>query len=120
MRTARSARSSPPATSLSVRAPSQVSTNALPGATYRVDLRPEHALDYAVRATTSPNGDVTIELTARGEGTHSFALRTDNLTVASPSQTRTLRRGQSLTLTWKARMQATDAPWVAVVIPDNH
>jgi hypothetical protein len=97
----------------------QASVTALPGGTYHVDLRPGRALDFTLTSSTSVDGDVTIVLTARGAGTHRFTLRADNLAVTEPQKTLTLRPGQAATVQWKGRMQVTDAPWVAVAVPDG-
>jgi len=70
-------------------------------------------------AATTSDGEVTIDLTAFGEGMHTFALRADNLAIAEAEKTRTLRTGQAAKVQWKGRMRATDAPWIAVVIPDG-
>lgn len=91
----------------------------LAGGTYPVDLRPGHALDYAIAAETAANGEVTIRLTASGDGTHTFALRAENLAVDRPEKALTLRPGGAGSVVWKARVRSTGAPWVAVVVPDG-
>lgn len=97
----------------------RASITVLPGGTYSLDLRPGHALDFAVAAETTADGEVTIHLTASGEGTHTFAVRADNLTVDQPEKTLTLRSGSTGSVRWKARMHSTGAPWVVVVVPDG-
>lgn len=74
---------------------------------------------FAVAATTAPNGDVTIRLTASGEGAHTFALRAENLVFDRPSRAVTLRPGTPVTVEWKARPASADSPWVAIVVPDG-
>ena len=74
---------------------------------------------FTTSATTGPRGDVTIRLTVSGEGTHTFVLRTDNLTVRAPLKTVTLRAGQPATLAWSGRPVSTSAAWIAVVIPNG-
>ena len=74
---------------------------------------------FATTVTTASNGEVRIRLTATGEGRRTFALRTDNLAVAGPSRTVTLRAGRPVTLEWRGRPVAPDVRWVAVVIPDG-
>lgn len=70
-------------------------------------------------ATVAPNGEVTVRLTTTGDGTHTYELRADELTVDRPARTVTLRAGRSTTIEWKARPTSKDAAWVAVVIPDG-
>jgi hypothetical protein len=72
-----------------------------------------------VTAETAENGEVRIELTAFGEGTHTFTVRADNLDVNQPSKSLTLRPGNTGRIQWSATMSSTEAPWVAVVIPDG-
>ncbi|MGD8866935.1 MAG: glycoside hydrolase family 9 protein [Gemmatimonadales bacterium] len=91
----------------------------LPGGTQRVDLRPGRALDFALETETSANDEVTIRLTARGDGLHTFALRAENLDVDTDERTLTLRPDAAARLEWQGKMISTDAPWVAVVVPDN-
>ena len=62
---------------------------------------------------------MTIKLRARGAGNHRFAVRTDNLTLDSPSKELTLRPGIVSTLEWRGRVGSADSPWVAVVAPDD-
>lgn len=80
---------------------------------------PGGALDFAVEARTAANGDVVIELTASGDGAHSFELRSANLVVDEPLRTMTLPADSPGRITWQATMRATDAAWVAVVVPDG-
>jgi hypothetical protein len=75
--------------------------------------------DFQISATTAKNGAVTIRLTARGSGTHAFALRADNLDVDGSLRTVTLRAGKPLTLTWKARAMSSDAAWTVVAFADG-
>jgi hypothetical protein len=70
-------------------------------------------------SATAPNGDVTIRLTARGTGEHTFALRAANLTVSRPTRTVRLRAGRTATVEWRARPTSSASPWVAVVVPDG-
>jgi hypothetical protein len=91
----------------------------LPGGTHRVDLRPGRALGLALETETSASGEVTIRVTARGDGVHTFALRVENLDVDTDPKALTLRPDAAARLEWEGRMISTDAPWVAVVIPDT-
>jgi hypothetical protein len=63
--------------------------------------------------------EITIRLTASGEGTHTFTLRVDNLAVARPTRTVTLGGGRQATVEWTGRLVTANAAWVAVVIPDG-
>ena len=90
------------------------------------DLLPQRAVTdsastatFVVSSTTAANGEVTIKLLASGSGTHTFALRTDNIRVAQPSRTVTLVSGTPLTAEWKGRRVSADAPWVVVAIQDG-
>jgi len=91
----------------------------LPGRTYELDLRPENFLDYEVSSQTDGQGNVTITVTARGQGSHKFELRADNLKVAQPERTATLRAGTPGKITWQGKVVSNDSPWVAVVVPDG-
>jgi hypothetical protein len=75
--------------------------------------------DFQLSATTPKNGAVTIRLTARGSGTHAFALRADNLDVDGSLRSVTLRAGKPLTLTWKARGLSSDEAWTVVAFADG-
>jgi len=80
----------------------------------------KRALDYQVTATTTPEGSVTVQVTARGTGTHVFALRADNLEVQGAEQRLTLRAGQAGTLAWRLRPRSAADAWVAVVVADGN
>ena len=75
--------------------------------------------EFDVAASTAPNGEITIRLTASGTGEHTFSLRTSNLTVRPASRTVRLRPGRTTTIEWKGRPASRVAPWVAVVVPDG-
>ena len=83
------------------------------------DVRAARMLDYSVRETTRANGSVTITLTAHGNGSQVFTLRSDNLTVAQPVKRISLRSGRPGTVTWTARLTNQNAPWTAVVVPGS-
>jgi hypothetical protein len=104
----------------------------LPTGTYILDLRPERALGFEVLATTTAKGEVTIRLTAHGNGVHRFSLRTDNLadnpsrkknlaTNPSPmlSKDLVIKPGQPAELEWRLHTTASDEAWTAVIIPDG-
>jgi hypothetical protein len=92
----------------------------LPGGRYYLDLRRDHALAFEVSRQQSPGGAITIRVTARGQGTHGFAIRTDNLTGTAPFKNITLKPGIPATFEWKENIAAKDEPWVAVIVPDGH
>ena len=77
------------------------------------------AVAVAAHTVTAPNGDVTVRVTATGEGTHTFSVRVENLVVERPSRSVTLQPGRPMTFEWRARRVARDLPWVAVVIPNG-
>jgi hypothetical protein len=72
-----------------------------------------------VTTTTGSKGDVTIRVTATGEGVRTFTVRADNLDLGQPTRTVTLRAGRPGAVEWKGRAAAADAMWVAVVVPDG-
>ncbi len=83
------------------------------------DVQPARMLDYSVKSVTRANGTVTITLRANGSGAHTFVLRSDNLTVTQPSKTVTLRAGRPVAITWTAKIEAAQGPWVGVIVPDR-
>jgi hypothetical protein len=92
----------------------------LPGASYELDLGPGgRALNVSVTGETSDSGEVTIRVTARGNGSHHFELRTDNLELTDAAKEMNLTRGTAGFFEWHGRVRAQNSPWVAVVIPDN-
>lgn len=91
----------------------------LPGGTYNLDLRGGRALDFQVSKDTSGAGEVTIKVSARGNGPHRFVLRAENLTLGTLEKQLTLRSGTAGTMEWRARISSPDTPWVAVVVPDD-
>jgi len=91
----------------------------LPADTYHLDLRPGRALGFELSKRSSRDGEVIIRLSARGEGSHRFSIRTDNLTLGDPQKELILKRGSVGTLEWSARITSLDTPWVAVVMADE-
>jgi hypothetical protein len=88
---------------------------ALPGASHRLDPR----LAFTVSSTAGPSGQVTIEVVANGSGSHTFALRTSNVSVADGSKTVVLKSGGAQRLTWTGTIEAQNSPWFVVVVPDG-
>ncbi|HCT58910.1 MAG TPA: hypothetical protein DGD08_17045 [Gemmatimonas aurantiaca] len=91
------------------------------------DLLPRYTLaaaanTFAFTSNTAPNGDVTLRLTLSGSGVRRISLRVDNLKLRVPNQATqsiTLRTNEPITLTWTARRERPDAPWVAVVAEEG-
>jgi hypothetical protein len=81
----------------------------------RAPSRAEAAFDLT--ATTAPNGEITLRVTARGEGQHTYTLRSENLVVRDTVRVLRMRDGQG-TVEWKARPKS-DASWTAVVFADG-
>jgi glycosyl hydrolase family 9/cellulase-like Ig domain-containing protein len=92
----------------------------LPAGIYHLDLRPGRALDFEISKVVSSSGEVRIRLSARGNGIHSFSIRTDNLTLPDAKKQLILKRGSVGTLEWSGRITSLDTPWVVVVIADEN
>lgn len=97
----------------------QLDVTLLPADSYQVDLRFGQYVDFDVISTTSERGDVSIELRAVGDGTHTFELRTDNLNVSQRSKTLTLQGGGVEKVVWTGAVASPEAPWVAVIVPNG-
>jgi hypothetical protein len=92
----------------------------LPGGIYDVDLRPDHVLDFKVTSQNLGHNEVTLRISSEGAGHHTFAIRTDNLTLTEPPQQEVnLTSAGPLELVWHAHSLQPNTPWVAVVIPDG-
>ncbi|HEX2695533.1 MAG TPA: hypothetical protein VHP61_07240, partial [Acidobacteriota bacterium] len=91
----------------------------LPAAIYELDLRPGRALDFEISGNMSDTGEAVIKLTARGSGTHRFAIRADNLTLSDPMKELTLEPNSPGALEWRGLIGSKDTPWVVVVYPDD-
>jgi hypothetical protein len=87
----------------------------LPGGRHKLDL----SLDFTVVSSSREHDQVTIEVTARGTGSHKFTMRAENLAVLEPEKDVVLRSGSSQKLTWEGRINSPDCPWVVVVFPDG-
>jgi len=92
----------------------------LPGASYHLECRSSQLLSYEVSKEVSAKGDVTIKLTAQGNGSHHFNIRTDNVEFASASKELTLKDGNAVSFEWHGHITSKDTPWVAVVVPDDN
>jgi len=91
----------------------------LQGGTYRVDLRPGEAFDFQATAEAHGRSEVTLRVSAEGNGRHTFAIRTENLTLDQREQTLELEPGKPGVAVWHATITSQDTPWVAVVVPDG-
>ena len=78
-----------------------------------------HGPSFTITASPASSGTVRIRLVARGTGSHTFVLRTDNLAVSKPERRVGLRAGHEIVLQWTARVIASDAPWTAVAVVDG-
>jgi hypothetical protein len=92
----------------------------LPGGAYHLDLRTGRVLDFAVSKRMSGEGELQIQVNARGYGRHRFSIRTDNLTLSDAPKELTLKRGSTGSLEWRGRIRSPDTPWIAVVIADDN
>lgn len=99
--------------------PVEIKKDLLPASDYQLDLRPEKVLDFEIIRTTSSKGDVKIELTASGKGKHSFAMRTENISLKNSNQEVNLKQGETVTLKWTGKILVKETPWIAVVVPDG-
>jgi len=77
----------------------------------------ERSLALTVAHSTDGQ-QVTIQVTAQGEGQHSLALRTHNVKVDRIEKTIDLERGKTQRVTWQGKIESSNTPWIAVVIPD--
>lgn len=58
-------------------------------------------------------------MSVRGNGSHRFGVRADNLTLADSQKEWVLQPGSAGSLEWRGRICSPDTPWVAVVVPDD-
>jgi hypothetical protein len=78
-------------------------------------------LDFRLTQETSADCRLTIQLEARGRGTHRFTLRTENLSLdQAAAQDIQLKPGGTAVHAWHGKMLSTEAPWVAVAIADEN
>lgn len=92
----------------------------LPGGSYHIECRGNFLLSYEISKKVSANEEVTIQLTAQGNGLHHFNIRTDNLRLASTSKEVNLKSGNTLSFEWTGHITSPDTPWVAVIVPDDN
>jgi hypothetical protein len=81
------------------------------------------SLDFvisSVRDTDSTKTkNVTLTLVANGSGSHTFAVRTSNLTVITPEKSIDLQSGTEQTITWQCTIPNENEPSFAVIVPDG-
>ena len=91
----------------------------LPAGNIMIDLIHKTAFTFEVSKHSSTNGFVTLTAKIRGNGIHSFTVRSNNLDIKSPTQKGEHKEGEIKTLKWQCKVIATDEPWVVVIVPDN-
>ncbi len=74
---------------------------------------------FTLDTTTAANGEITIRLTTSSPGTRRYTLRTENVRIATPSQTVTVQSGRPRTLVWTGRRIDAGAAWAVVVVEDD-
>jgi hypothetical protein len=97
----------------------QQTRSFLPAASYHLDLRPDHGMDFEMVRQRSADGDVRIRLSARGRGRHRFRIRTDNLTVSEGEKELVLTPASPGFLEWQGHIDSPETPWTAVVIANE-
>ena len=83
----------------------------------RADATSEPGFELA--ASRGARNEVTIRLVTTERGTHTFALRAENLRVSRPARTVTTLPGGRTTIEWTARVENPNASWIAVVVRDG-
>jgi hypothetical protein len=93
--------------------------NLLAGEHRQIDLH--RCVDITMaRDQTARDGEITIQVNARGRGRSRFELRCAHLTADQPSRELDLDPDQARGLSWRCRRSSPNQPWVAVVIPDGN
>ena len=98
----------------------EITRSFLPGRIYSLDLRSDHLLDFVVLKIPGDKGYVSIRLEAKGNGSHRFVLKGENLSLTRLEKELTLKKGSTGTLEWGCRITDPDIPWFAVIIPDGN
>jgi len=83
------------------------------------NAQPQDQLKLVPDAEPTPDGHVALRLEARGDGRHTFSLRTFNLDVDTPTQTIDLNEDKARVVQWTGKVRTANRPWVAVVVADN-
>jgi len=92
----------------------------LPAATYNLDLRSGHVLDYEISKSYKGKEEVIIRIVAKGTGSHRFSIRSDNLTLSRPEKELKLETGSRGLVEWLCRITNPEMPWVALIVPDDN
>ena len=97
------------------------SLTVLSGGFYDVDMRLDRVLDFKVTSQDIGHNEVVLRISAEGSGRHTFALRSDNLTINDPGKRELdLIPGSVREAVWHAHVVSPKTPWVALVIPDDN
>jgi hypothetical protein len=105
----------------SVRSQGEIRTvTLLPTGTYQLDLQKGRGLDFELSTASHKDGEVRIRLSARGQGTHRFSIRTDNLVVQDADKELTLQGASPGRLEWSGKITSRHTCWVAVVMADEN
>ena len=83
------------------------------------DQKDEKPYSIELTKNTSSKGDVTITAILLGSGTHSFDIRSNNLSLNSSLKKVKLEPGKKVVLSWKGKTLNPDEPWVVVIVCDN-
>ncbi|MGE5607753.1 MAG: hypothetical protein ACM359_00720, partial [Bacillota bacterium] len=81
--------------------------------------KPKRSVQFDLSQEVADDGRVTITAKVSGNGRHTFAVRAFNLAMDPAEQTADLQAGGMRTLTWSAKVQSQQTPWVVVIYPDN-
>jgi hypothetical protein len=88
----------------------EITRTFLPSASYTLDLRSGHVLDYEVSSSYPKTNEVTIRLDAKGRGDHTFMIRSDNLTLTRPEKELVLKPGITESVEWRCRIANPEMP----------
>jgi hypothetical protein len=91
------------------------SMTLLPSGVYNVDLRAT-AVDFTIAQQPEPGG-VSLSVTMSGHGKHKLNVRSSNLQLIQPE--RVVEVNGSTTVVFKGKVVSQNAPWIAVVYPDD-
>jgi hypothetical protein len=77
-------------------------------------------LDFAISKRVSGDGELQIQVNARGYGRHRFSIRTDNLLLSDTPKELNLKQGSAGSLEWRGRIRSPATPWIAIVMADDN
>jgi hypothetical protein len=96
------------------------SLTALSAGLYEVDLRKKAAVELTVSSREVDSKQIVLQLSAKGEGVHSFTVRVNNLELSERGSVQVDFGGRSTRqLNWHARVLDTSSPWVAVLFEEG-